>query len=63
VTRMLLVKNRGKEYLLLGVDSSSSVALLDVSKPNQGKWMTLTSPTSIRIKSIRGEARHPLVCF
>jgi hypothetical protein len=35
VTRMLLVKNKGKQYLLLGLDSSSSVALFDVSKPNE----------------------------
>ena len=43
VTRMLLVKNRGKEYLLLGVDSSSSVALLDVSKPNQAHTIDIAA--------------------
>ncbi|HWY08117.1 MAG TPA: hypothetical protein VNY24_14750 [Candidatus Acidoferrales bacterium] len=35
VTRMLLVKNKGKEYLLLGLSSSSGVALLDVTKPSE----------------------------
>jgi hypothetical protein len=34
-TRMLLVKKNGKEYLLLGLDSSSHVAILDVSEPGQ----------------------------
>ncbi len=34
-TRMLLVKKNGKEYLLLGLDSSSHVAILDVSEPSQ----------------------------
>jgi hypothetical protein len=35
VTRMLLVKKNGKEYLLLGLDSSARVAILDVSEPGQ----------------------------
>jgi hypothetical protein len=35
VTRMLLVKKNSKEYLLLGLDSSSGVVLLDVSEPGQ----------------------------
>ena|SRR5271155_3807505 len=34
-TRMLLVKRNRKEYLLLGFDSPSHVAMLDVSKPSQ----------------------------
>jgi hypothetical protein len=34
-TRMLLVKKNGKEYLVLGLDSSSQVTILDVSQPNQ----------------------------
>ena len=38
-TRMLLVKKNRKEYLLLGFDSSSHVALLDVSKPSQPRTM------------------------
>jgi hypothetical protein len=32
---MLLVKKNGKEYLLLGLDSSSHVAILDISEPSQ----------------------------
>jgi len=35
VTRILLVKKNGKEYLLLGLDSSTNVAILDVSEPGQ----------------------------
>jgi len=38
-TRMLLVKKNGKEYLLLGLDSSSHVAILDVSEPSQPRSM------------------------
>lgn len=34
-TRMLLVGKNGKEYLLLGLDSSSHVAVLDVTQPSQ----------------------------
>jgi hypothetical protein len=33
VTRMLLVKKNGNEYLVLGLDSSTNVAILDVSEP------------------------------
>ncbi len=33
VTRMLLVKEEGKEFLLLGLDSSSNVAIVDVTEP------------------------------
>jgi len=33
-TRMLLVKKNGKEYLLLGLDSSPHVSILDVSEPS-----------------------------
>jgi len=35
VTRMLLVEKDSKEYVLLGLDSSSQVAILDVSEPGQ----------------------------
>jgi hypothetical protein len=35
VTRMLLVKKNGKEFLLLGLDSATRVAILDVSEPKQ----------------------------
>jgi hypothetical protein len=38
-TRMLLVKKDGKEYLLLGLDSSPQVAILDVSEPSQPRAM------------------------
>ena len=37
VTRMLLVKEAGKQYLLLGLDSSSNVAIVDVSKPARAR--------------------------
>ena len=33
VTQMLLVKKNGNEYLVLGLDSSTNVAILDVSEP------------------------------
>jgi hypothetical protein len=33
VTRMLLVKKNGNEYLVLGLNSSTNVAILDVSEP------------------------------
>jgi hypothetical protein len=39
VSRMLLVKKNGKEYLLLGLDSSTDVAVLDVSNPRQPRPM------------------------
>lgn len=35
VTQMLLVHKSGKEYLLLGLDSSERVAILDVSEPGK----------------------------
>jgi hypothetical protein len=35
VTRMLLVKKNQTEYLVLGLGSSSTVALFDVTKPDQ----------------------------
>ncbi len=34
-TRMLLVKKNGKEYLLLGLDSSSQLAIVEASQPIQ----------------------------
>jgi hypothetical protein len=42
-TRMLLVKKNSKEYLLLGFDSSSSVALLDVSDPGQPRTIDMAT--------------------
>jgi hypothetical protein len=35
VTRMLLVKRNGKEYLALGLDASAQVAMVDVSDPRR----------------------------
>ena len=35
VTRMLLVKRNGKEYLVLGLGSSEQVAMVDVSDPRR----------------------------
>jgi hypothetical protein len=35
VTRMLLVKKNGKEYLLLGLDTSTNAFILDVSEPSR----------------------------
>jgi hypothetical protein len=43
VTRMLLVKNKGKEYLLVGLSSSSGVALLDVTKPGEAHTIDLAA--------------------
>ena len=34
-TRMLLVRKNGREYLLLGLDSSPHAAVLDVTQPSQ----------------------------
>lgn len=43
VTRMLLVKNKGKEYLLLGFNLSSGVALLDVTKPGEAHTIDMAA--------------------
>jgi hypothetical protein len=45
-TRMLLLTKNGKEYLLLGLDSSSHVAILDVSEPSQPRTMDTVAGTS-----------------
>jgi hypothetical protein len=45
-TRMLLVKKNGKEYLLLELDSSSQVAILDVSDPSQPRTMATVAGAS-----------------
>lgn len=42
-TRMLLVKKNGKEYLVLGLDSSARVAILDVSEPGQPRTIDVAS--------------------
>jgi hypothetical protein len=53
-TRMLLVKKNGKEYLLLGLDSSSHVAILDVSKPTQPRTMdTVAGATGARATELK----------
>jgi hypothetical protein len=43
ITRMLLVKKDGKEYLLVGLDSPASVAVFDVSNPGQPRTIDMTS--------------------
>ena len=43
ITRMLLVKKAGKEYLLVGLDSPASVAVFDVSNPGQPRTIDMTS--------------------
>jgi len=43
VTRMLLVKKEGKEYLLVGLDSTASVAVFDVSNPDRPRTIDTTS--------------------
>jgi hypothetical protein len=44
VTRMLLVKRHGKEYLVLGLDSSAQVAMLDVSDPSRPRSIDSAAP-------------------
>jgi hypothetical protein len=44
VTRMLLVKRSGKEYLMLGLDSSAQVAMLDVSDPRRPQSLAPGAP-------------------
>jgi len=44
VTRMLLVKRNGKEYLMLGLDSSAQVAMLDVSDPRRPQSLAAGAP-------------------
>jgi hypothetical protein len=43
VTRMLLVKKDGKEYLLLGLNSPTNLAVLDVSNPGQPRTIDTTA--------------------
>jgi hypothetical protein len=45
-TRMLLVKKNGREYLLLELDSSSHIAILDVSEPSQPRTMDTVAGAS-----------------
>ena len=44
VTRMLLVKRNGKEYLVLGLDSSAQVAMMDVSDPRRPRDLDSAAP-------------------
>lgn len=44
VTRMLLVKRNGKEYLVLGLDSSAQVAMVDVSDPRRPQSLDAAAP-------------------
>jgi hypothetical protein len=46
VTRMLLVKRNGKEYLVLGLDSSAQVAMLDVSDPHRPQNLDSAAPAA-----------------
>jgi hypothetical protein len=46
VTRMLLVKKDGKEYLLIGLNSPASVAVFDVTKPDRPRAIETTSSTA-----------------
>jgi hypothetical protein len=39
VTRMLLVKKNGKEYLVLGLESAAHAVALDVSEPSQPRTL------------------------
>lgn len=43
VTRMLLVKKDGKEYLLIGLNPPASVAVFDVTKPDRPRAIDTTS--------------------
>ncbi len=46
-TRMLLVKKNSKEYLVLGRDSSSHVAILDVSEPSKPRIVDTVAGTAV----------------
>jgi hypothetical protein len=46
VSRMLLVKKNKREFLLLGLDSSSPVAILDVSNPTQPRSLDAAAGTA-----------------
>jgi hypothetical protein len=43
VTRMLLVKKEGKQYLLVGLNSTSGVAVFDVSNPDRPRTIDTAS--------------------
>jgi hypothetical protein len=43
-TRMLLIKRNGKEYLILGLDSSAQIAVVDVSDPRRPQNLDAAAP-------------------
>jgi hypothetical protein len=46
VTRMLLMKRNGKEYLALGLDSSAQAAMVDVSDPRRPQILDSAAPAT-----------------
>jgi hypothetical protein len=46
VTRMLLLKKNGKEYLVLGLDSSAHAVAVDVSEPSQPRTLDAFAATA-----------------
>jgi hypothetical protein len=46
-TRMLLVKKNSKEYLVLGPDSSSHVAILDVTEPSKPRTVDTVAGAAV----------------
>jgi hypothetical protein len=46
VTRMLLLKKNGKEYLVLGLDSSAHAVAVDVSEPSQPRTLDASAATA-----------------
>src|SRR5271156_764719 len=60
VTRMLLVKRNGKEYLVLGLDSSAQIAMLDVSDPRRPRSIESASPASWKSAGQGNNRAHPL---
>src|SRR5580698_523934 len=46
VTRMLLMKRNGKEYLAFGLDSSAQAAMVDVSDPRRPQILDSTAPAT-----------------
>ena len=46
VTRMLLLKKSGKEYLVLGLDSAAHAVAVDVTEPNQPRTLDAVAGTA-----------------
>lgn len=57
VTRMLLVEKNGKEFLLLGLDSSKNVTILDVSNPGHPRTIDTTSGPRTQRRLLRPPPR------